>query len=223
VKKLREFSHVVVLGRGRVVLAAAAAATVILGGGAARGATPVWQGGTSTDWFDPTNWSTGAVPTGVDVATFANPTPGNLPDLGAGSARVLGLSIDNTGGPYTIGGTNVLALVGGGVSVNGGGAAVVTPVVLPVTQGTWAVTPDTTLRLSGGLSGIVPVTVAGGGTLDVSYTTGAYAGGFVVNAGTLSLAQGTTQSALHSNTLTLGARRRSPGRTRAAPRFTPGP
>ena len=66
-------------------------------------ATPVatvWTGATSTNWFDPANW-TGSAPTAPGDAVVPSGTP-NAPAIGSGTAAVHDLTLN--GGTLAING-----------------------------------------------------------------------------------------------------------------------
>ncbi|HEY7119196.1 MAG TPA: autotransporter-associated beta strand repeat-containing protein, partial [Tepidisphaeraceae bacterium] len=189
--------------RRAIVSAAAAVASTTLCSGT-RAASPAWQGATSADWFDPANWSTAAVPTGGDSALLPAGIPVNQPDISAGAARASELTIDNTEGPYTVNGTGTLTLVGGGITVTGGGTAAINPLLLPLSPATWSVAVDTTLQVNGGLAGIQPISQTGPGTLELNYVPSNFAGGFaIVGALQAGARSGSPIAAFRSNTITL--------------------
>ncbi len=85
-----------------------------------------WNGSTSSDWADPTNWSTGSVPTAADNVTIPNRTNDpiilNGTDALALSVGVQGgavLTIEN-GGSLTINGSPGIGLINNGSVQNHG-------------------------------------------------------------------------------------------------------
>lgn len=71
-------------------------------------AQTIWNGGTSSDWFDDANWSS-ASPTNTDDAEFPSSITGNQPDIGAGgnmqslTFQGAGWTISSTGGTGVVG------------------------------------------------------------------------------------------------------------------------
>ncbi|BAU52226.1 putative Ig domain-containing protein [Mucilaginibacter gotjawali] len=119
-----------------------------------------WLGGTSTDWNDPANWATNAVPTAADIAGIGvNGTFTNFPNVlaGAGTINVGAVVIGTNGGQA------------GGFVVNSGST-------LNVTGGiTYQSDANSALGYIATISGAGSVTAGGininaNTTLGVSYT-----------------------------------------------------
>ena len=185
-------------------LAAAALAAVASNGHAA---TPNWLGATSDDWFDSTNWSTAAVPNGGDVATFpAAASVLNNPRIDP-PASAKGLAIDNSGGNvYVFNGTGTLSLGSAGISITGSGPNNFLPAINIATPQTWSLDPTSKLILTRPIQGISPITFEGGGITDFQYGENNFAGGFVINNGTLTSTNfsDSPSRAFRSNRITLG-------------------
>ena len=166
-------------------------------------ATTNWLG-TTSDWFTPTNWSGGAVPTGGDVAVFPVASVSS-PDVGGGAARVLGLTFDNSATSYSLAGTGTLSIGTNGLTSGGGGTNQFTPFVALASPQTWDIGANTTVSLGNALVGVNTLTKTGDGTLELAYIANSYVGGFVINGGVLQPnGAGVSAQAIRSNRLTIG-------------------
>mgnify|MGYP003881124325 CR=1 FL=1 len=118
-----------------------------------------WLGGISSDWTDPTNWSTGSVPTAADNVTIPNrtfdPIIMNGTDALALSVGVQGgavLTIEN-GGSLTINGSPGVGLINNGSVQNHGnislGATTNIGSTAIVNGGNFRNHPDGTIQVDG--------------------------------------------------------------------------
>jgi hypothetical protein len=183
----------------RPLLAAATLAATPLVAGAVD-----WQG-PGADWLDPTNWLPAVVPTAGDVANFPGTSTSPSVNLD-GQAAARGLTIDNNAG-YTFSGTGTLSLGSLGVALTGPNATTFSPSILVNGPQTWSITAPATLSLTHALQGVHPLSVDGGGTLDLQFGENNFTGGFNVNNGTLTATNFSDgfSRALRSNRITLGA------------------
>jgi outer membrane autotransporter protein len=84
---------------GLAILLLSTTALTGLAAGPARAADTTWDGSTSTDWFDPSNWDTNAVPTAADNVFVSIDQSGNFPVVigtGAEADHVL-IGVDDDG------------------------------------------------------------------------------------------------------------------------------
>jgi hypothetical protein len=181
-------------------VAVGAAAGVPLSAGAAE-----WKG-EGPEWLIGTNWTENVVPGAGETALFPSSVSDVRPVLD-GPASVGGLVIDNQIFPYELTGTGGLSLGAGGIRLTGsGGALIDVPLTVAAPQ-TWTVDSESTLVLARPLAGVRPITFAGGGVADFEIGTNSFAGGLVVNSGTVTTTLGTDSPSrvFRSNRITLGA------------------
>jgi hypothetical protein len=134
------------------------------------GATSTWTNA-STDWFNAISWS-GPVPNAQDAVAIFPATITMQPSLTA-SATVGSIQFNSTPTPATISGANTLIF-----SVSTGSASVVatttgntiSTLMSLLSNFATTVTQNTTLNLSGNISGGATVTIGGLGTTFLSGT-----------------------------------------------------
>ncbi|MFC7398264.1 autotransporter domain-containing protein [Chelatococcus sp. GCM10030263] len=164
-----------------------------------------WTGTTSTDWTDPTNWSTGVVPTNLDFTSIeaTSPNPTVLGVNGAATGSTAGLYVSRVGGAgtLTIQSGSVLTTTGtvqigtysqsGTVTVTGAGShfdSTSTAGNLFVGNagtGTLNIENGGLVTARGGVrvanSGAGTVNINSGGTLETTTLTRGFAGNWQVN------------------------------------------
>ncbi|MDZ7619801.1 MAG: autotransporter-associated beta strand repeat-containing protein, partial [Patescibacteria group bacterium] len=146
----------------RVRLAAAIAAALLIAqlatfmaAGTAAGATVYWSGTAGTsDWTSGSNWEGNTAPVDdliSDLAGFRSSSYVTQPSVGA-ARQVAGVVVAGTSAAFTLGGTSVLTLGQGGITVDAG-AGILTisaPLTLGASQ-TWLTNGTGTATISGTL------------------------------------------------------------------------
>jgi uncharacterized protein with beta-barrel porin domain len=130
-----------------------------------------WIGGTSTDWFDPTNWNAGVVPNGIATPTTINTASPNATVIGAGSAYAGTLNIGPSGSLFLAGSLSVTVFVNvqGLLTISDTGVLTVNSVYFePASSYVMEVTSSTSAHID------LNNQAALGGTLRVSSPTGTF-------------------------------------------------
>ncbi len=148
-------------------------------------AADIWNGTTSTDWNDATNWSTGAVPTLNNDVQIGNGsgTFKATPSLTAGNGVCQ--SVTFTGSAAAIGaGGGTLTIGAGGITASVAGSSIACPVALGASQ-TWTSTVNA-MSVSGVISGAFALTKTGSGAVTLSGAN-TFSGGVTLSAGSLNI------------------------------------
>jgi len=131
--------------------------------------SPVWTGTTSTNWFTPTNWSSGVVPSVIENVTIATASTGFYPVLTTTDVTVGGTLTLGTGTSITIGGRTLT--VNGGIVNNNG-------VLIGSNTSNLTLGATSTLRMAAGAGGTLKNLTINAGTttlasaLDITGGTG---------------------------------------------------
>jgi fibronectin-binding autotransporter adhesin len=145
----------------------------------------IWNGTTSTDWNDPTNWSLGLVPTANHEVQIGNGSGAFkvVPAVTAAGGTCQFLTF--TGASATVGGGGgTLTLGAGGLTASIAGSGIACPVTLAANQ-TWTSTVST-FTVSGVIGGAFALGKAGSGAVTLSGAN-TFTGGVTLAAGTLNL------------------------------------
>jgi autotransporter-associated beta strand protein len=160
--------------------------------------------GTTYNWTDPANWSTGTAPNGAgDVANITNNIAGTQSVLLASGATTLGtLNISDTDFThgFSVGGSGSLTFQGAttgaatAINVNGGSGTYVTQILAPVFVGTNSpLTITNTGTVTGGatnftgvISGSSAITKEGNRGITLSGNN-TYSGALTINTGTVTI------------------------------------
>lgn len=149
-----------------------------------------WNGGTSTSWQTGANWSSGSVPTALQIAEFSGTPTANQPNNGTSGQTAAGLSFVTSG--WTISGST-LAIGGSGVSLAATSGSVSVVGIRATANQTWDINTGATLTAanlwSNDGSNRNTITKTGGGTMVISGNSTAFAdiAAFNLNGGVLSV------------------------------------
>ncbi len=150
------------------------------------GSPLAWTGASSTSWNTGGNWTTASVPTNGSIIDFTGASTANLATVLNANFNLLALNVLNPAGAVSIGGANTLTLTNGiSLAAATTNLTITAPVVLGASQ-PWTVTNNSTLSVSGGVSGSGALTVLGGGTVALGGAN-TYSGATIVNGGNLNL------------------------------------
>src|SRR5437667_5868483 len=129
----------------KLLMLSMAAASTVLGASRAPGASTTWAN-VDSDWLTSTNWTAG-LPNASIQAVLPAAALRVDPDV-ASAASALGLSVNNSGGAYSITGGGTLSLGANGLSVSGGGTTTIACPIDLSASGAFDISSATTLMLT---------------------------------------------------------------------------
>ncbi|MBI5089475.1 MAG: autotransporter-associated beta strand repeat-containing protein [Actinobacteria bacterium] len=159
----------------------------------AEAASRTWTGAVDGVWSTVGNWSGGAIQSGDDLVFPTGPTRTTSTNDLAPGTTIGSLTIDASG--YSLFG-NAVTVAGPISSTSSDGRSTsAIPTTLAGPGGPVSVASGGTLELSGAIDGTQGLTLSGGGTLELTSTGNSYTGATTIDAGVLQ-ADGTVPTAV---------------------------
>jgi len=164
----------------------------------------VWNGTTSTDWNDASNWSLDQVPDSTDDIQIGDGVGTYYTSPSVTGAGGLCHSLTFYTSASTVGaGGGSLTIGPGGINAMVNGSEISCPVALGADQ-TWSALGSATLTISGAISGAYALTTSGTGTMSMSGAN-SYTQGTTVSQGQLTLTGAAFSTTAGTYTIAAGA------------------
>lgn len=151
-------------------------------------ATPTWTGASGASWATAGNWSSNTLPTSLDPAVFGSASTANLSTTLGANFDILGLTVEATSGPVSIGGPHSLQLGTGGINLSAAtqNLSITAPLILGASQ-SWNVTSGMILSVNTPVSGDGTLNITGAGKVVLGGASTSTGGTTIAAGGTLQL------------------------------------